>query len=72
MNDTYSVGDKLYCESTGRYGEIVSVDQPAFYKYNTPVKYRVKWVVHKEFPVYKTTTEENLEKFERLVAFRKI
>lgn len=69
---TYEIGDKLYCEETLRYGEVVSVDRPPFYKSNTPLKYKVKWIVHKDFPVYKTTTEDNLDKFERLVAFKKV
>ena len=70
--NSYCIGDKVYDGETCRYGEVVSIEQPPFYKHNTPLKYKVKWVVHKDFPVYRTTLEENLDKFEKIVAFEKI
>ena len=68
MND-HNLGDKVYNISNNRYGEVISIENPPFYRKNRAIKYKVKWIVHKEFPVYKTTLEEDLDKFEKIVAF---
>ena len=58
MNDESIIGSKLFDPVTSRYGEIVSImdKKVSVFSKVTETKYRIKWLVQLDYPVYRTCT----------------